>query len=238
VTAYVTITIFLIITGYFFNSILKYYNFVSYEVAKNQSFQGGINLIEGVMRPLFNNISIVLLLFLPLLTMRLVSEEKRSGTFELLLSYPVSNASVILGKYGAALTTFAVMLAGTLICPLLLAAFADPEWGPIGSGYLGLLFVGASFIAIGTFFSTLTASQLVAGAATFGVSLFFLIIGWAVPFVGPGFAKVLSQFSLLLHFDSFSKGMIDSRDVTYYLFLTGFFLFLSTKSVESIRGRG
>ncbi len=237
VTAYVTITIFLFLSGYFFHSIFKYYNFLSYQAAKNQYFPDSLNLIEGVMRPLLNNISIVLLLVLPLLTMRLLSEEKKQGTFELLLSYPVSDLSVVLGKFGAALTTFTVMMGGTLVCPILLAAFSAPEAGPIAAGYLGLFLLGCTFIAMGTFFSSLTSSQLVAGVATFGVSLFFLIIGWAAPFAGDTAAKILSQFSLLLHFDSFSKGIIDTRDITYYLFLTIFFLFLTLKSLESTRWR-
>ncbi len=238
ITAYVTITIFLFLAGYFFHSIFKYYNFLSFQAAKNQYYPDSLNLIEGVIRPLLNNMSIILLLVLPLLTMRLLSEERRQGTFELLLSYPVNDISVVIGKFGAALTTFIVMLAGTVIYPVLIAVFADPEPGPVLSGYLGLLLLGCTYIAMGTFFSSLTGSQLVAGVATFGVSLFFLIIGWAAPFVGVTFAKVLSQFSLLLHFDSFSKGVIDTRDITYYLFLTGFFLFLTVKSLESTRWRG
>ena len=237
-TAYVTITIFLFLSGYFFHSIFKYYNFLSFQAAKNQYYPDSLNLIEGVMRPLLNNMSIILLLVLPLLTMRLFSEERRQGTFELLLSYPVHDASVVIGKFGAALTTFIVMLAGTVIYPILLAVFADPEPGPVLSGYLGFLLLGCTYIAMGTFFSSLTSSQLVAGVATFGVSLFFLIIGWAAPFVGATFAAVLSQFSLLLHFDSFSKGIIDTQDISYYIFLTAFFLFLTVKSLESTRWRG
>jgi ABC-2 type transport system permease protein len=238
VTAYVTITIFLFLSGYFFHSIFKYYNFLSYQSAKNQYYPDTLNLIEGVTRPLLNNISIVLLLVLPLLTMRLISEEKRQGTFELLLTYPVSDVSVVLGKFCAALTIFSIMLAGTVVNPIMLAVFSNPEPGPILSGYLGLFLIGCTFTAMGIFFSSLTSSQLVAGVATFGVSLFFLIIGWAAPFVGATFSKVLSQFSLLLHFDSFSKGIIDSRDITYYLFLSVFFLFLTVKSLESTRWRG
>lgn len=238
ITAYVTISIFLFLSGYFFHSIFKYYNLLSYQAAKNQYYPDSLNLIEGVIRPLLNNISIVLLLVLPLLTMRLLAEERRQGTFELLFTYPVKDISVVLGKFGAALTTYIVMLAGTVIFPLLLAIFADPEPGPVLSGYLGLVLLGCTFIAMGTFFSSLTSSQLVAGVATFGVSLFFLVIGWAAPFVGVTFAAVLSQFSLLLHFDSFSKGIIDTRDITYYLCVTTFFLFLTVKSLESTRWRG
>lgn len=237
VTAYVTMAIFLFLSGYFFHSIFKYYNFISYQAARNQYSPDTLNLVEGVMRPLLSNVSIIMLLVLPLLTMRLLSEEKKLGTFELLLTYPVSNVSAVLGKFFAALTTFTVMLAGTLIYPVLLAVFANPEPGPILTGYLGLFLIGCGFISMGTFFSSLTGNQLIAGVTTFGFALFFLVIGWSVPFVGPTFGKVLAQFSLLLHFDSFAKGIIDTQDITYYLFLTLFFLFLTVRSLESTRWR-
>lgn len=229
--------IFLALSGYFFYSIFRVYNFLSYQAARNPEYAATLNLIDGVMRPLLSNTSIILLLVLPLLTMRLLAEEKKQGTFELLLTYPVADVTVIAGKFFAALTTFAVMLAGTLLYPLMLAIFADPEPGPIASGYLGLFLIGCTFIAMGTFFSSLTNNQLIAGVATFGLSLFFLIIGWAAPFVGNTMSKVLSQFSLLTHFDSFSKGVIDTQDLTYYLFLTFFFLYLTVRSVESTRWR-
>jgi ABC-2 type transport system permease protein len=229
--------IFLILSGYFFYSIFRVYNFLSFQAARNAQYAEQLNLIDGVMRPLLSNISIVLLLVLPLLTMRLLAEEKKLGTFELLLTYPVSDAAAIMGKFLATLTTFTVMLVGTLLYPLLLAVFSDPEPGPVFTGYLGLFLVGMAFIAMGIFFSSLTNNQLVAGVTTFGLALFFLIIGWAAPFVGETFSKILSQFSLLKHFDSFSKGVIDTQDITYYLFLTLFFLFLTLKSVESTRWR-
>jgi ABC-2 type transport system permease protein len=237
VTAYVTISTFLVLAGYFFWSIFRYYNFMSYQAIKNQYMGAPLNLIDGVMRPLLGNVSVVLLLVLPLLTMRLIAEERKQGTFELLLTYPVSDAAAVAGKFLAALSVFGVMLATTLLFPIMLLIFADPEPGPLLSGYLGLFLVGCTFIAIGTFFSSLTSNQLVAGITTFGVALFFLIIGWAAPFVGQPLSKVIKQFSLLLHFDSFAKGVIDTQDITYYLFLTAFFLFLTLKSLESTRWR-
>ena len=237
VTAYVTTGIFLTLSGYFFFSIFRYYNLLSYQASRNQYFGAGLNLIEGVMRPLLGNISVVLLLVLPLLTMRLLAEEKKQGTFELLLTYPVSDVEVIAGKFLAALTTFAIMLIGTVIYPVLLAVFANPEPGPILASYLGLFLLGCTFISMGIFFSSLTSNQLVAGIATFGISLFFLIIGWASPFFGHTFSQVLFHFSILQHFDSFAKGVIDTQDITYYLFMTSFFLFLTLKSLESTRWR-
>ena len=237
VTAYVMIGLFLALSGYFFYSFFRYYNYLSYQAAQEPGFAAQLNLIDGVMRPLMGNVSILLLFALPLLTMRLLAEEKRQGTFELLLTYPLSDFAAIAGKFFAALTVFAAMLAGTLLYPLLLAVYSNPEPGPIVTGYVGLFLMGCTFIAMGIFFSSLTSSQIVAGAATFGLSLFFLVIGWAAPFVGPKFSKVLAQFSLLEHYESFAKGLIELQDVTYYVFLAGFFIFLTLRSLESTHWR-
>jgi ABC-2 type transport system permease protein len=129
------------------------------------------------------------------------------------------------------------MMAGTLLYPVMLAIFSNPEPGPIVTSYLGFFLMGTSFIAIGIFFSSLTSSQIVAGAATFGLSLLFLVIGWASPFAGPILSRILTQFSLLEHYDSFSKGIVQMADVTYYLFLTAFFLFLTARSLDSSHWR-
>lgn len=236
-TAYVMIGFFLALSGYFFYSIFRYYNYLSFQASRNPYSMESLNLIDGVMRPLMGNVSVVLLFTLPLLTMRLLAEEKKQGTFELLLTYPVRDIEAVMGKYFAALTVFCVMLGGTLLYPALLAVYAKPETGPIVSSYAGLFLIGCTFISMGIFFSSLTSSQIVAGAATFGVSLFFLIIGWAAPFVGQTFSKILEQFSILDHYDSFAKGLIDMQDVTYYVFLTVFFLFVTVRSVESTHWR-
>lgn len=235
--AYVTYGVFLFISGFFFFNQCAKYNWVSYQAARQPAYEQYLNLVEGIIQPLLSNISIVLLLVLPLLTMRLIAEEKREGTFELLLTYPVRDGYVIAGKFLASLTMFAIMIGATLLYPILLDILAEPEWGPILVGYLGLFLVGCTFISIGIFFSSVTSSQLVAGVLTFGLALFFLLIGWAAPFVGPRSSKIISQFSLLQHFGSFSKGVIDTQDVSYYIFLTTFFLFLSVRSLESTRWR-
>ena len=237
ITAYVTICIFLIISGYFFFSIFRFYNLMSLKTIQSGDFSANLNLIDGVMRPMFGNISIIILLILPMITMRLISEEKKQGTFELLLTFPVSDSAIIAGKYFASLTILAIMLSLTIIFPIMLIIFSDPEILPVLSGYLGLLLMGASFLSIGTFFSSLTSNQLVAGVSTFGVSLFFLVIGWAAPLTGSTISTILAESSILVHFESFSKGIIDLKDISYYLLLSLFFLFLTLKSLESSRWR-
>ncbi|MDD4856475.1 MAG: ABC transporter permease subunit [Candidatus Krumholzibacteria bacterium] len=237
ISAYVMISLFLALAGYFFYSIFRYYNYLSFQAGREPSLADNLNLIEGVMRPLMSNVSVVLLFAIPMLTMRLLAEEKRQGTFELLLTYPISDFEAVMGKYLAALSVFAVMLGGTLMYPAMLAIFSDPETGPMVTSYIGLFLMGASFVAMGIFFSSITSSQIVAGAATFAVALFFLIIGWAAPFAGPTLSKVIAQFSILEHFDSFSKGIVNLPDVTYYVFITAFFIFMTLRSLESSHWR-
>lgn len=237
IIAYVVLTIFLLLAGYFFYNLLAYFNLLSMQAMQNPLLAQQLNITEGVLQPLFGNISIVLLLILPLLTMRLLSEERKSGTAELLFTYPISDWDALLGKYFATLTVFALMLACTLLYPLLLDKYAEPEFGPLVSGYLGLFLLGMAFIAMGLFFSSLGENQIVAGILTFGFGLLFLIIGWMAPFVSPTLAKVINQLSIIEHLDSFTKGVIDTNDIIYYLNFSIFFLFLSSRVLESNRWR-
>jgi ABC-2 type transport system permease protein len=235
--AYAVIAIFLLLAGYFFYNLLGYFNISSVQAMQNPVQSRSLSLTASVMQPLLGNMCTVLLLLLPLLTMRLFAEERRSGAAELLFTYPVSDASVILGKFGAAVTVYAVMLAMTLPYPALLFHFGDPEPGPIVSGYLGLLLMGVAFLSMGTFFSSLGDSQLVAAAATFGCGLLFLIIGWMTPFVSTTAGAVLSELSIVRHLDGFARGVIDTNDLVFYLNLTIFFLFLCARVLDSARWR-
>jgi ABC-2 type transport system permease protein len=235
--AYAVITLFLLLCGYFFYNLLGYFNLESMQVMQNPMQARMLSLTASVLAPLFGNMSSVLLLMLPLLTMRLFAEERRSGSSELLFTYPVSDVQVIMGKFLAAVTVHAVMLAMTLPFPALLYYFASPETGAIFSGYLGLFLMGVSFIAMGIFFSALSDSQLVAGALTFGCALLFLVIGWISPFVGSATAAVLSQLSMVKHLDAMARGVIDTNDLLFYLNLTVFFLFLCARVLDSSRWR-
>jgi ABC-2 type transport system permease protein len=236
--AYAVMTVFVLLAGYFFYNLLAYFNLASIETMQNPVGARGLSLTESVVRPLFGNISVVMLLILPLLTMRLLSEERKSGTAELLFTFPISDWDAILGKYFATVTVYASMLALTVLYPLLLAKYTSPEPGPILTGYLGLFLIGAAYVAMGLFFSSLSENQLVAGVATFGCGLLFLIVAWLTPFVSPGVALVLHQLSILEHFESFSGGILDSNDVVYYLNFTVFFLFLTSRVLDSQRWRG
>jgi gliding motility-associated transport system permease protein len=227
--AYAVLTIFSLITGWFFYNVFGYYVLASMQAAMNPMMGRDLSVVDGVLRPLFQNISVIMLLMMPILTMRLLSEEKKSGTIELLLTYPVRDGEVLLGKYLAALAVFAAMLALTL---------APVEWGPLVTGYLGLLLQGAAFIAVGILISSLTENQIVAAVATFGTLLIFWVIAWASDSAGGTLGRVLSHVSITEHFDSFSKGVIDTKDLIYYLDLTILALFLTLRSLDSKRWRG
>ena len=237
-TAYIVITIFLLISGYFFYSGFAFFSLISFRSMGNPAILQQLNINEGVVKPLYGNISIILLLIIPLLTMRLFAEEKKSGTIELLLTYPVKDSEAILGKFFACAFLLFFMLLLTGFYPLLLILFAKPEIEPILSIYLGLFLMGISFIALGTFASSLTENQIVAASITFGTLLFFFVIGWASSLVGSTFGKVLEHLSIMEHFSNFAKGIIETKDIIYYVNFTIFFLFLTSSSLESKKWRG
>ncbi len=236
--AYVVFTFFLLILGYFFYSIFAFYNLTSMQAAMNPAFARDLNIIDAVMRPLFSNTGIILLFFMPMLTMRLFAEEKRSGTIELLLTFPVRDSEVLLGKFAAAMGLFLMLLGFTALYPGIVGYFARAEWGPLLSGYLGLVLLGGAFLAVGVLISSLTENQIVAGFATFGVLLGFWVIGWSADLVGGGWRTLFQYLSILEHLDNFGKGVIDTRDVVYYLSVIVLALFLTMRSLESKRWRG
>ncbi len=236
--AWVVITIFLLISGYFFYSIFAFFTMASMQSMMNPQMARDMNVTDSVMRPLFSNLSVILLLLMPLVTMRLFAEERRSGTIELLLTYPVRDGAVLVGKYLAALALYAIMLILTLVYPGIVWYFARPEWGPLLTGYLGLLLMGAAFLAIGVLASSLTENQIVASVTTFGTMLLFWVIGWTAEYAGQPWGRILSHLSLLEHFDSFTKGVLDTKDIIYYLNFTILALFLTLRSLEARRWKG
>jgi ABC-2 type transport system permease protein len=236
--AWAVLAIFALVSGWFFYNVFAFYTLVSMQAAMNPMMARDLSVTEGVLRPLFQNVSVIMLLMMPILTMRLFAEEKKSGTIELLLTYPVRDGEVLLGKYLAALAVFVAMLGLTLAYPLLVAWTTSLEWGPLLTGYLGLLLQGAAFIAVGILISSLTENQIVAAVATFGTLLFFWVISWASESAGGNLGRVLQHLSITEHFESFAKGVIDSKDVIYYLNLVVLSLFLTLRSLDSKRWRG
>ncbi len=234
--AYVLLVFFALLFGWFYVASVN----VMVQLSMGQFGMGPqvININEFMIRPLFGNTAVILLFLLPMLTMRSYAEEKRSGTMELLLTSPLSDLQIIMGKFLGALVLYGLMLALTLLHIGLLFWYGDPEWGPIASGYLGLLLMGGAFISVGLAISSTTKNQIVAGVATFAVLLLFWIINWIGDASGTTTQAVLSYLSILEHFDDFSKGVIDTKHVTYYLSFIGLSLFLTAKSMDQERWNG
>lgn len=235
--AWVIMGLFAALFGYFFSVYLAFFVRSSMQA----QFGGGpqaMNVNMEMIRPLLSNTSVLILFLLPMITMRSYAEEKRSGTIELLLTSPLKDLEIILGKFLGAMGMYLGLLAVTALYMSLLFVYGSPEWKPILSGYLGLLLLGGSFIAVGLFISSLTNNQMVAGAASFVVFLLFWIISWFGDSVGPTASSILSYLSITEHFDDFGKGIIDTKHVVFYLSFIVFGLFLTLKSVDSDRWRG
>ncbi len=230
--------IFLLISGYFFYSNTAYFSLLSFQAAQNPFLSENLNLTDMVIKPFFGDLAIILLLMLPLLTMRLYAEERRSGTIELLFTYPVSDAAVLAGKFAATTVVLLIMLAGTVPYLIILESMADLGWGIVISGYLGVVLMGAGFIALGIFTSSLTENQIVAAVISFGALLLFWAIGWAKSLVGPGLGAVLEHLAIIGHLDAFTQGLIDTRHIVFYLLFTLFWLFLTHRFLNSRFWRG
>ena len=235
--AYIVIGFFTLLFGWFYIGILEWF--------VRQGLQGqmgmgasSMNVNQQMIRPLILNITVVFLFLLPLITMRTYAEEKRSGTIELLLTSPLTDLEIVLGKFLGALGLYAVMVAVTLIHFGLLFAFGTPEWKPLATAYLGLLLFGGCFIALGLFISSLTKNQIVAGAATFGVFLLLWVVDWIGEGLGPTGQAIVKYLSMTDHLDDFVKGVIDTKHLVYYLSFIAFGLFLTVRSVDTERWRG
>jgi ABC-2 type transport system permease protein len=236
--AYTVIGCFLIIAGFFFWANVSLLSLVSLQAANDPSIASKINLTDVVIRPLVQNMSIILLFLLPLLTMRLFSEERKTGTIELLLTYPINDLGIVLGKFLAAVSVFLIMIVCTLSFAFIMLTLGVFDIGVFLSSYLGLILMGSSFIALGVFISSVTENQIVAAAISFGAALMFWIISWTSSFTGQTLGAIIRQTSIIERLDSFLKGVITLSDVTYFVFFTVFFLFLSFRSIETQRWRG
>jgi ABC-2 type transport system permease protein len=235
--AYVAITVFLIVTGFFFYTLIQWFNLQSMQMARNPQYFQQLNINQMVYAPLFHNISIILLFLVPILTMRLFAEEKKTKTEELLYTSPVSISQIILGKYFASLCVLLVMLCLNGLLSLFVLAFGNPEMAPLFNGYLGLFLMGAAFMALGIFFSSLTENQIVAAALGFGFFLLFFVLNWASQFAGGIWRSVLNYLSFFQHFDDMTRGILDTTDIVYYLSLIIFGLFLTHSVLQSRRWR-
>jgi ABC-2 type transport system permease protein len=234
--AYLLLAMFGLIFGFFFWVQLS--GFVNWAMEMQMRGQSSpMNINESLIRPLLANVRVVGLFFIPLITMRLFAEEKRTGTIELLATSPIRDSEVILGKWLAAITLYGCILLLTALNFVFLFKFGHPDWKPLAIGYLGLFLEAGAMLAIGTFISTLTKNQIIAGAVTFAACLILWVFEWVSEFETATWAQVLSYISITTHAQSFAKGLLSLKDAIYYVSAIFLGLFLTARSMESLRWR-
>ncbi|MCS6926967.1 MAG: ABC transporter permease [Candidatus Binatia bacterium] len=226
--AYALAAAFLLLAGYFFYTDMVFYDL----------FGDFVDITTSLWNYYFLDLRFISMLILPLLTMRLFAEEKKLGTIELLWTYPLTDPHIILGKFLACFVFFLAMVLCTAVYPVLLYTVHPFAWGPPLAGYLGVVLVGATFIACGTFFSSLTENQVVSAMSTYGVLVFLWFLTWNEEAVGPQLIGVVSRFSLFDRFGDFAKGVINTKDIAFFGLATAFFLVLTLQSLESRKWRG
>jgi ABC-2 type transport system permease protein len=231
--AYLLMALFGLIMGFIFYSATAVF------YVQGIRSQGGqpMSVNEWVIGPLMGNAGVVGLFLIPLISMRLFAEEKRTGTIELLMTSPISDWEIILGKWLGALTMYICVLAVSGIDVGLLYFWSTPDWRPILTGYLGLILQGGTVLAIGAFISTLTKNQIIAGAATFSICLLLWVLNWVSSYNDAPWAAAVAYCSILTHFEPFSKGIIDTKDLVFYISAIFLGLFLTSRSLDSLRWR-
>ncbi|WP_319477212.1 ABC transporter permease [Marispirochaeta aestuarii] len=229
---YVYIAMFTLVCGYFFYRNFIYFSMLSMQGSYGSSGSMVLNITEAVFAPVHSNYLFVMLILVPLITMRVFSEEKKTGTLELLISFPVRYMDVVLAKVFSAFAVLAITLGLTLLFPLVVSFFGRIEIIPVLTSYLGLFFVGLAFISIGTFFSSLTENQIIAAVLSFGIILLLWAIEWTASFVPGVFGRVLSEMSVYNHFRDFNRGVINSNDAIFFLNITVFFAGLTLINLQ------
>ena len=234
---YVVTTVFLIIYSFMFFNILNFFSFQSFQARQLQAMGMNLNLNEMVIEPSLQNMSVILLMIIPIITMRSFADEKKMKTFRLLLSSPVHLREIILGKFLACMIVVAVMILISSYSVGFLFLLGEPEPGPVVTGYLGVLLMAGCFVSVGIFASSLTDNQIVAAVLTFGFSLFMWVIGWGAQAAGSTTGQVLQYLSIVDHLDRFLKGLVNTSDLVYYLSFILFNLFLCHRVLDSNRWR-
>jgi ABC-2 type transport system permease protein len=233
VLAWVLVSVYLLIVG-----VIVAFSIEDFADISMMAMQGGrpANAMEQLVPPLLTTMGFLLLFFLPLLTMRLFAEERRSGTLDLLLTYPLTEAQILAGKFMASLTVVGMMLAFTLSGFVMLGRLTPLDWPALAIGYLGLLLLSAAFLAFGMWASSLTSSQLVASVLTYGG----LLILWILSGIDRSGAlkERFGDLSALAHLTNLTKGVLDTQDLVYFLALATLFLFLTARVLESRKWRG
>jgi ABC-2 type transport system permease protein len=238
--AYVVMTGFVLLGGWFFFNLLARFNFLVQlygSMRGNPQAMEQLNLNEFVIAPLLHNLSVVLVILVPVITMRAFAEEKRAGTYELLMTAPLSVTEIVLGKFLGAFVFVFLMVLLTGVYPLILLLYGNPETGVLIGGFFGLLLLATAFVSIGLLTSSLTQNQIIAAVSCLVVLLLLYVISWPAETAGETMGAVLRYLSLTEHFGEMVKGIIDTRDVVYFASVITVALFLTQRAVESLRWR-
>ncbi|MFQ5455403.1 MAG: ABC transporter permease subunit [Nitrospirota bacterium] len=237
--AYIVTAMFLLIMGFLFFNIVSFFSAQSLQFRGFRQTLPYVNIHEAIFMPTFHNISIVLLLIIPLITMRLFAEEKKLMTTELLFTSPLSVTEIIIGKYLSALIVFILMLVLTLPMPVFMEIYSSVEWRLLISSYTGIFFLGAIFLSVGLFGSSLTENQIIAAVISFGILLILWLLGFASAFTSsyPLLNDILSYLSIKEHLNNFLKGLLDTSDMFYFLSVIVFWLFSCHRVIDSHKWR-
>jgi ABC-2 type transport system permease protein len=238
--AYIIVAVFLILAAYFFNRLLAVIVQQAFEAGLEDQFAGApIDVPSLVMRNFFGIVSTLLLFLTPMLTMSVYAEERRRGTMELLMTSPVSDLEIVLGKFFASFTLLVIMLFPTAIGFAYMLHYSEPTapWSVLASDYLGVLLLGAALLALGSFFSSLTESQLIAAILSFGAILLLWVLDFGSQAGTSAWASGLEYISVFRHYDDFTRGVIDTSNVIFYLSFIVLGIFLTVRAVDSMRWR-
>jgi ABC-2 type transport system permease protein len=234
--AYVVLTGFLLLAGWFFFNLLGQFNRMVTIYSGLEGYDTTwLNLNDAVIAPLLQNLAVVLLIVIPMLTMRSFAEERSSGTYELLFTSPVRVGEIVLGKFLAGLFMVTLMVGLTLVYAGILLFFGNPEIGLLGSGFLGLYLVAVSYVAVGNFTSALTSNQIIAAVSSLVILLLLFVISWPADGASENVKAALTYASVTEHLSTMIRGIIDTRDLVYFGSLIVVFLFLTHRAVESAR---
>ena len=236
--AYLVMALFAVLCGFFFYNYTAAFVVQTFRMMATGQMAPNVSINEYIIRPLLEGVlTVVLLLLIPLVTMRLFAEEKRSGTIELLLTSPLTDLQIILGKFLGALALYGVLMLLSFLYIGLLFLYGNPNAKPLLADVLGLFLFGGALLSLGMWISTLTKNQIIAGVVAFALFLLLYVFDWVNSYSSSDAGRVMSYMALTTHFDNFAKGVIDSSDVVYYLSVIVVGIFLTARSVEALKGK-
>lgn len=236
--AYVMAGVFLVFTGFVFrNQVLEFHDMSVYLKMAEYQEKSKLNVNTVVIDSFFQYQTTIWMIVIPMLTMRLYAEEKRGGTYELLMTSPLTSGQILMGKFLACYALYILMEVMAFGYLGILSFYAQIDWGPVFAGALAVVLLGATFISVGILASSLTENQIIAAALSFFMLILLWIVDWAARYAGDILFVVLKFLSLLEHTRDMIRGVVDTQDVVFFMTVTAFFLFVTYNVLESHRWR-